>query len=105
MKDLVQFALDQHTEFRRFKNYPLDPPYVTKKIEEEPSFKDAIENIKKELTELSCRLNNSIPFFSFRSQVMTWLCFLVTIADQLIVIPLTSTARATCCGTPPSPAT
>ena len=73
LKDLVQFALDQHTEFRRFKNYPLDPPYVTKKIEEEPSFKDAIENIKKELTELSCRLNNSIPFFSFRSQVMAWL--------------------------------
>ena len=68
LKELVNLALDQHTEFRRFKYFPLDPQYVTEKISSTSSFKDAVKTIKGSLMELSKRLNNSVPFFSFRSQ-------------------------------------
>ena len=68
LKELVNLALDQHTEFRRFKYFPLDPQYVTEKISTSTSFKDAVTTIKGSLMELSKRLNNSVPFFSFRSQ-------------------------------------
>ena len=68
MKELVNIALDQHTEFRRFKYFPLDPQYVTEKISKSSSYTDAVKTIKGSLMELSKRLNNSVPFFSFRSQ-------------------------------------
>merc|ERR1719481_1163731 len=61
-------ALDNHVDFRKFKHFPLDPPYVGDRIKQETSYKHATEKIKKELAELSERLNNSVPFFSFRSQ-------------------------------------
>ena len=57
-----------HTEFRRFKYFPLDPQYVTEQVENEASYKSAKEHIKEQLLVLSSRLNNSVPFFSFRSQ-------------------------------------
>ena len=61
-------ALDEHIDFRRFKYFPLDPKYVTTNIADQPSYKDAINCIKETLIELSNRLNNSVPFSSFRSQ-------------------------------------
>ena len=55
-------------DFRKFKYFPLDPAYVTDRITEHDSFKSAVENMKKQLQNLSQRLKNSVPFFSFRSQ-------------------------------------
>jgi len=66
--ELVKSAVDHHVEFRRFKYFPLDPPYVTPYIKEHKSFKEAEDSIKEHLEELSSRLNNSVPFFNFRSQ-------------------------------------
>ena len=63
-------AIDQHVEFRRFKYFPLDPNYVNDGIIAETSFQEAVKKIKKELLNLSKRLNNSVPFFNFRSQVI-----------------------------------
>ena len=69
LKELVDTAIDQHVEFRKFKYFPLDPNYVNASITEEKSFQEAVTKIKKELLNLSGRLNNSVPFFNFRSQV------------------------------------
>ena len=69
LKELVATAIDQHVEFRRLKYFPLDPNYVNEGIVAETSFKEAVQKIKKELLNLSQRLNNSVPFFNFRSQV------------------------------------
>ena len=68
LKELVDLSLDLHTEFRRFKYFPLDPQYVTEQVEKEASYQSAKEHIKEQLLVLSSRLNNSVPFFSFRSQ-------------------------------------
>jgi len=68
LKELVATAIDQHVEFRKFKYFPLDPNYVNEGIIAETSFQEAKKKIKKELLNLSKRLNNSVPFFSFRSQ-------------------------------------
>ena len=67
--ELVKSAVDNHVEFRKFKYFPLDPNYVTPYIKEQKSYKEAEDTIKVELEELSSRLNNSVPFFNFRSQV------------------------------------
>eukprot|EP00092_Neocalanus_flemingeri_P000078 GFUD01000080.1.p1 GENE.GFUD01000080.1~~GFUD01000080.1.p1 ORF type:complete len:1171 (-),score=266.56 GFUD01000080.1:163-3675(-) len=66
--ELVKSAVDLHVEFRKFKYFPLDPNYVTSDIKEQKSFKEAENNIRDGLEELSSRLNNSVPFFNFRSQ-------------------------------------
>jgi len=66
--ELVKSAVDNHVEFRKFKYFPLDPNYVTPYIKEQKSYKEAEDTIKVELEELSSRLNNSVPFFNFRSQ-------------------------------------
>jgi len=66
--ELVKSAVDHHVEFRRFKYFPLDPNYVTPYIKEQKSYKEAEDTIRVELEELSSRLNNSVPFFNFRSQ-------------------------------------
>ena len=55
-------------DFRQFKYFPLDPEYVTNKITAHQSYIKAVEDIKKQLGNLSDRLKNSVPFFSFRSQ-------------------------------------
>jgi len=68
LKTLIDFALEEHVDFRKFKYFPLDPAYVTDRITEHDSFKSAVENMKKQLQNLSQRLKNSVPFFSFRSQ-------------------------------------
>ena len=69
LRELVLTAIDQHVEFRKFKYFPLDPNYVNERICDEASFKEAVKKIKTELLNLSKRLSNSVPFFSFRSQV------------------------------------
>ena len=68
LKDLIDTALDEHVDFRQFKYFPLDPEYVTNKITAHKSYKKAVEDIKQQLRNLSDRLKNSVPFFSFRSQ-------------------------------------
>ena len=68
LKSLIDTALEEHFDFRRFKYFPLDPEYVTEKITAHDSYKKAEENIKQQLQNLSDRLKNSVPFFSFRSQ-------------------------------------
>eukprot|EP00092_Neocalanus_flemingeri_P013687 GFUD01014760.1.p1 GENE.GFUD01014760.1~~GFUD01014760.1.p1 ORF type:complete len:1163 (-),score=280.67 GFUD01014760.1:114-3602(-) len=68
LKELVTTAIDQHVEFRKFKYFPLDPNYVNESIIAEASFQEAVNKIRKELLNLSKRLNNSVPFFNFRSQ-------------------------------------
>ena len=73
--ELVTSAVEYHVEFRKYKYFPLDPEYVTPYIKDQNSYKEAEETIKKELEELSSRLNNSVPFFNFRSQVRTIIFF------------------------------
>ena len=68
LKDLIDTALEEHVDFRKFKYFPLDPEYVTNKITEHKSYTKAVEDIKQQLRNLSDRLKNSVPFFSFRSQ-------------------------------------
>ena len=41
---------------------------MTNKITAHKSYKKAVEDIKQQLRNLSDRLKNSVPFFSFRSQ-------------------------------------
>ena len=90
--ELVKSAVDHHVEFRRFKYFPLDPNYVTPYIKEQKSYKEAEDTIRVELEELSCRLNNSVPFFNFRSQVRK---------KNLIFCNSKHNFRGTCCGTQP----
>ena len=68
LKDLINTALEEHVDFRKFKYFPLDPEYVTNKITGHKSYTTAVEDIKHHLRNLSDRLKNSVPFFSFRSQ-------------------------------------
>ena len=68
MKSLVNRALDEHIDYRRFKYFPLDPEYVTTSISSQPSYNEAVSSIEEKLLQLSDRLNNSVPFSSFRSQ-------------------------------------
>ena len=68
LKDLIDTALEEHVDFRKFKYFPLDPEYVTNKLKKEKSYTMAKEEIKQQLRNLSDRLKNSVPFFSFRSQ-------------------------------------
>jgi len=68
LTELVNSAVEHHVEFRKYKYFPLDPEYVTPYIKDQQSYKEAEDTIKKELEELSSRLNNSVPFFNFRSQ-------------------------------------
>ena len=69
LKSLVNNALDEHAEFRKYKYFPLDPVYVTRKLENEPAFQEATEDLKLNLEDLCKRLKNSVPFSNFRSQV------------------------------------
>ena len=69
LKSLVSNAIDEHAEFRKYKYFPLDPVYVTKKLEKEPAFQEATEDLKLNLEDLCHRLKNSVPFSNFRSQV------------------------------------
>ena len=68
MKSLVNRALDEHIDYRKFKYFPLDPEYVTTSISSQPSYNEAVSSIEEKLLQLSDRLNNSVPFSSFRSQ-------------------------------------
>jgi len=68
LKDLVDIAIDSHVDFRKFKYFPLDPNYVTKELQKEDAYTEAVANMKRKLRGLSRRLNNSVPFFNFRSQ-------------------------------------
>jgi len=68
LKTLVNKALDEHAEYRRYKYFPLDPEYVTKKLEKEQAFQDATEELRDNLEILCERLKNSVPFSNFRSQ-------------------------------------
>ena len=87
----MTIAIDQHVEFRKFKYFPLDPNYVSESIIAETSFQEAVKTIKKELLNLSQRLNNSVPFFNFRSQVRK------TDVGRLVLVDY----RVTCCGIQP----
>ena len=69
LKSLVNKAIDEHAEFRKYKYFPLDPEYVTKKLEKEPAFQEATEDLRDNLDVLCERLKNSVPFSNFRSQV------------------------------------
>ena len=69
LKTLVNKALDEHAEYRKYKYFPLDPEYVTKKLEKEQAFQDATEELRDNLEILCERLKNSVPFSNFRSQV------------------------------------
>ena len=69
LKSLVNNAIDEHAEFRKYKYFPLDPVYVTKKLENQPAFQEATEDLKLNLEDLCKRLKNSVPFSNFRSQV------------------------------------
>ena len=64
-----QKAIDEHADFRKYKYFPLDPEYVTKKLENEKVFQDATNFLKVNLEVLCERLKNSVPFSNFRSQV------------------------------------
>ena len=69
LRDLLKIAVDQHVEFRKIKYFPLDPNYITESLQQESSYKESIQNMEQNLIVLTKRLNNSVPFFSFRSQV------------------------------------
>ena len=69
LRDLLKIAVDQHVEFRKIKYFPLDPNYITESLQEESAYKESIQKMKQNLIVLTKRLNNSVPFFSFRSQV------------------------------------
>ena len=42
LKNLVNHALDEHAEFRRYKYFPLDPEYIDKDIMRKPAFRSII---------------------------------------------------------------
>ena len=58
-------------DFRKFRYFPLDPNYVSEELKQEAAYKEAVKNLERELASLTDRLNNSVPFFNFRSQVKT----------------------------------
>ena len=78
LRSLVLEVIQDHTDFRRYKYFPLDPEYVTPSIKQHETFREAEQNLRTHLKALSKRLKNSVPFSSFRSQV-TELSFYVSI--------------------------
>jgi len=68
LQALVNKAIEEHADFRKYKYFPLDPEYVTENIERHPAFKAATEDLRNNLDLLCERLKNSVPFSSFRSQ-------------------------------------
>jgi len=68
LQALVNKAIEEHAEFRKYKYFPLDPEYVTGNIERHPAFTAATEDLRNNLDLLCQRLKNSVPFSSFRSQ-------------------------------------
>ena len=95
LKTLVTKAIDEHAEFRKYKYFPLDPEYVTKKLETEPAFQEATEDLRDNLDILCQRLKNSVPFSNFRSQVSMIFYYLLLLFKLYIFF-----LRATCYGTP-----
>ena len=73
LQALVNKAIDEHAEFRKYKYFPLDPEYVTPNLEKHPAFIEATEDLSNNLDLLCERLKNSVPFSSFRSQVRSYL--------------------------------
>ena len=73
LRELVMRCLDEHTDFRKYKHFPLDPKYITRSIKNEPAFTEASISLQQSLEELCERLKNSVPFSNFRFQgQMVW---------------------------------
>jgi len=68
LRELLNHALDEHAEFRRYKYFPLDPEYICSNIKQQPSYRKAQKKMRREFDVLSERMKNSVPFFNFRSQ-------------------------------------
>ena len=53
LKELIEKAIDEHADFRKYKYFPLDPKYVTKSIQNEPAFEEAKQSLIQNLDSIN----------------------------------------------------
>src|SRR5262249_28296721 len=69
---LVLDALNSHCDFREM-YCASDPPFVTQEIKRSKAYRETARALKEACSDLSNRLNKSVPFFSYRYQGhMNW---------------------------------